>query len=274
MHVLPRQEQRLPGLPAAGTRVLIGFDQTAGCGQHQAEREVGDRLRQDLRSVCHHDAVFRRHGDVDVIEPPGEVADDLQAPRGIHDLAVDAIREEGEQTIDLRHLAEEYLAGRWDVFTIPECDVCNRPYDVQRRLRQPAGNVDPWSAHGRPPHRCVTDLRPARRELLRYGERYSGGSRSATEMARGRNTEGSSAEACCSRSLLKISSSAASSLLMLSTTKTPLWRRSAGAGWSQTRRETTRHPCCSTTWACSRSCAVSSADGAPCRARNTTTVPR
>ena len=55
----------------------------------------------------------RARGDVDVVEPDGEVADDLELRAGaVEELVVDPIREQGQDAVAALDRAEEDVARR------------------------------------------------------------------------------------------------------------------------------------------------------------------
>ena len=56
-----------------------------------------------------------RFGHVDVVVAHRHVADHAQAGRRLHELAVDTVGEQGEEAIGGGRLAQEDVAGRWQL---------------------------------------------------------------------------------------------------------------------------------------------------------------
>ena len=73
--IAAEQQAGRPHPPAARPHEAIALRHAPGRREHQRERQVRRRLGQHARRVADRDAGARRRGEVDVIDPDGQVAD-------------------------------------------------------------------------------------------------------------------------------------------------------------------------------------------------------
>jgi hypothetical protein len=108
----------------------------------------GSGLREHTRRVGQQHAVLGHRRHVGVVVPHRHIGDDAAAWRSGQKFRVDSIGEHGQHAIGISSLAQQHVARRRLVFAVPDCIIASCSDDVDRSLRDSAGDVRFWSIHG------------------------------------------------------------------------------------------------------------------------------
>ncbi len=113
------EEHGRPVLKAAAPRQAVPLDDAAGNGEEETEGEVRRGFRRDAGRVGHDDAAPRGGRDIDIVEPHGQVGDDLEAGGPVHDLRVDAVGDHRKDALPVGNFPEQVITAHGPV--IPVC---------------------------------------------------------------------------------------------------------------------------------------------------------
>ncbi len=122
---------RLPPVPGAGPREGLALAQPARDGEDQGEREVGRRVREDVRRVRDEDPAGPARREVHVVDADGVARDEADPRRGREDVRRDALARRRQERVGVREKrplrAREAPASRDDL--VPGEEVRRRRFD-------------------------------------------------------------------------------------------------------------------------------------------------
>ena len=91
MHVVADQHVDSPARPLAGVNKRMRLRDAPRRGQQQRESEVGSGVSKDVRSIGHQDSMPRRGGNVDIVEPDGDIRDHAHAFQVVEHVGCESI---------------------------------------------------------------------------------------------------------------------------------------------------------------------------------------